>query len=138
MTATAARDGLTFDMERALRANTRLAHRLLLAAETHQDRSLQATLYGRLFKAYFCDGENLGDRETLRLHAARAGLDADLTSAALDGDRFDAALDNRLGQAAALGITAVPTFVIDDRWSIPGAQDVEFFERTLSRLLANP
>lgn len=138
VTATAARDGLAFAMDKAVRANTRLAHRLLLAAETQQDRSLQARLYDHLFRAYFCDGKNLGDRETLRSIAASTGLDADVASAALDGERFESVLDGRLGRAAVLGITAVPTFVIDDRWSIPGAQDVEFFERTLGRLLTNP
>lgn len=138
VSATAAQDGLTFAMDKALRANTRLAHRLLLAAEHHDDPALQATLYGHLFKTYFCDGGNLGDRDTLRACAERAGLDPETTTAALDDDRYDGLLQDRLERAAALGITAVPTFVIDDRWSIPGAQDVEFFERTLRRLLDNP
>ena len=138
VSATAERDGLTFAMDKALRANTRLAHRLLLAAERHEDPTLQSTLYGLLFRAYFCEGENLGDRDTLRACAERAGLDSATTKAALDGDHYDDLLRDRLERAAALGITAVPTFVIDDRWSIPGAQDVEFFERTLRRLLDNP
>lgn len=137
VTATAAQDGLTFAMDKALRANTRLAHRLLLAAEQREDPSLQANLYGHLFKAYFSDGANLGDRDTLRACAERVGLDAGTASEALDSDRYNIVLAERLDRAAALGITAVPTFVIDDRWSIPGAQDVEFFERTLRRLLDN-
>lgn len=135
VSATAAQDGLTFAMDRALRANTRLAHRLLLAAENQGDSALQASLYGHLFRAYFTDGANLGDRDTLRACAERAGLDAEATTAALDSDIYEPALEDRLERAAALGITAVPTFVIDDRWSIPGAQDIEFFERTLRRLL---
>jgi predicted DsbA family dithiol-disulfide isomerase len=39
-----------------------------------------------------------------------------------------------LAQAAAHGITAVPTFVIDGQWAIPGAQDVEVFERVFTKL----
>lgn len=135
VSATAARDGLTFAMDRALRANTRPAHRLLLAAGEAADPSTQRVLYDLLFAGYFSEGADIGNRETLRDYAVRAGIDDATITAALDGDHYDGMLVERLERAAALGITAVPTFVIDDRWSIPGAQDVEFFERTLVRLL---
>jgi predicted DsbA family dithiol-disulfide isomerase len=36
--------------------------------------------------------------------------------------------------AAENGITAVPTFIFNDQWSVPGAQDVEMFERVIQRL----
>ena len=35
--------------------------------------------------------------------------------------------------AMSHGITGVPTYVINGQWSIPGAQDVETFERVLRR-----
>jgi predicted DsbA family dithiol-disulfide isomerase len=41
-----------------------------------------------------------------------------------------------LALATAHGISAVPTFVFDNTWSVPGAQDVEVFERVITRLLA--
>jgi predicted DsbA family dithiol-disulfide isomerase len=39
-----------------------------------------------------------------------------------------------LQQAADLGITAVPTFVVNSRWSIPGAQDPEYLVQVLRRM----
>jgi predicted DsbA family dithiol-disulfide isomerase len=137
VSATAAQDGLIFAMDRALRANTRLAHRLLLAAGDTANADAQQVLYGMLFRGYFSEGADIANRETLRAYAAHAGLEEATIAAALDGDHYDAMLAEGLQRAAALGITAVPTFVIDERWSIPGAQDVEFFERTLARLLDN-
>lgn len=133
VTATAAQDGLSISMDRALRANTRLAHRLLLAVET--DPVLQSTLYDELFRAYFCNGDDIGDPTSLRRIANAAGLNSVASKTALESDALDGQLTERLARAADRGITAVPTFVIDDQWSIPGAQDIEFFERTLYRLL---
>jgi predicted DsbA family dithiol-disulfide isomerase len=135
VTATAAVDGLSLDLDRALRANTRLAHQLLIAAEDHENSGLQARLYDRLFRGYFCDGDDIGDKETLRGFAREVGMSGDMAGAALDDEPFGMRLDDRLRRAAEFGITAVPTFVIDDKWSIPGAQDVDFFVRTLRRLV---
>lgn len=135
VSATAAADGLHFAMDRALRANTALAHRLLLAAEAVGHDSTQAALYELLFRAYFTDGRDIGDPDTLVLLATHAGMDESVARDALTNPLFKDALAQRLERAADLGITAVPTFVIDGKWSIPGAQDVDFFERTLRRLL---
>ncbi len=134
VTATAATDGLSFAMDRALRANTRLAHRLLLAAETESPER-QATLYDHLFRAYFCDGVDIGDPESLTQLALLSGLDTTIAYQALNDASFDDALSVRLSRAADRDITAVPTFVINDQWSIPGAHDVDFFERALRRTL---
>ena len=45
-------------------------------------------------------------------------------------------LEAELALAYELGITAVPTYVIDGRWSIPGAQDSETFKTVLTNLAA--
>ncbi|MGB0800656.1 MAG: DsbA family oxidoreductase, partial [Ilumatobacteraceae bacterium] len=51
------------------------------------------------------------------------------------GGGVEGATDDRLVERAGEhGISAVPTFVVDGRWAIPGAQDVETFERVLRRL----
>ena len=135
VSATAAEDGLHFAMDKALRANTALAHRLLLAAESHGLPSTQAALYEGLFRAYFVEGIDIGDPDALVLIATHAGLEESVARDALTHSSFEDALARRLARAAEMGITAVPTFVIDGKWSIPGAQDVDFFERTLRRLL---
>jgi predicted DsbA family dithiol-disulfide isomerase len=42
---------------------------------------------------------------------------------------------SEIAEAAEYGVTAVPTFVINGQWSVPGAQDVEMFERIIERIL---
>ena len=135
VTTIAAADGLTFSLDNALRANTRVAHRLLLAAERLDDESRQAALYESLFRAYFTEGADIGDPATLAHLARKAGLNEASIASAIETDALDHDLNTRLERAFDLGITAVPTFVIDDKWSIPGAQDKDFFTRTLKRLM---
>ena len=62
VTETAAADGIEFRMDRALRANTLLAHRLLWWAEQPGSPVAQADLKERLLQAYFVDGRDVGTR----------------------------------------------------------------------------
>ncbi len=119
-------------MDRALRANTLLAHRLLwLSAATGH----QVALKERLLKAYFTDGLDIGDPDVLAGCAADVGMPADRVRAFLDSDDGLAEVRAELAFAAEAEITAVPTFVIDGRWSVPGAQDPETFVNVIRRLL---
>ena len=66
--------------------------------------------------------------------AGSAGIPETTVRAWLESDEGDAEVRADISRAGELGITAVPTFVFDDTWAIPGAQDVEVFERVLRRL----
>lgn len=136
VTAVAAEDGLEFRMDRALRANTLLAHRLLwLASATgHQD-----ALKERLLQAYFIDGLDVGDPDTLADCAAEVGLGREQVRAFLDSDDGTDQIREQLAFAHEHGITAVPTYVIgradsEQRFMVPGAQDTELFVRVLRRM----
>ncbi len=134
VTAVAAESGIEFRMDRALRANTLLAHRLLwLARASH----LQIAMKERLLHAYFIDGLDIGDPEVLATCASEVGLDHDRVLAFLDSDDGVAEVGDELRLAAELEITAVPTFVFDGRWMVPGAQDPDTFVQVLRRVVAN-
>ncbi len=128
----AAGEGLTFHMEKALRANTLLAHRLLFLAE---GTGQQYELKERLLKAYFVDGLDIGDPDVLADCAGEVGMQRDAVRAFLDSDDGVAEVQTMLRVAAEAEITAVPTFVFDGRWSVPGAQDPETFVNVIRRLL---
>lgn len=142
MTATAAAEGIQFDFPRALRANTSHAHRLLWWSHQQFGYAGQSRLKEYLMAAYFTHGRDVGDIETLTDIAVSA-----LSDFSREGSREDsvrAFLLSNLGidqiqadidEAAANGITGVPTYVIDEQWAIPGAQDSETFERVLRRSL---
>jgi predicted DsbA family dithiol-disulfide isomerase len=133
VTAVAADSGIQFRMDRALRANTLLAHRLLWFAQATDN---QVALKERLLQAYFVDGLDIGDPEVLATCAADAGLDHDRVLAFLDSDDGIAEVRNELRTAAEMEITAVPTFVFDGRWMVPGAQEPDTFAQVLRRVVA--
>jgi predicted DsbA family dithiol-disulfide isomerase len=134
VTKTAADEGITFRMDRAQRANTFDAHRLLWLALRDHGPQVQGALKTRLMQAYFHDGLNIADHAILEQCAAEVGV----TDAAefLASERGVAETNAELAAAGELGISAVPTFVINEQWSIPGAQDTDTFVRVLTKLLA--
>jgi predicted DsbA family dithiol-disulfide isomerase len=130
MTETAAKDGLTMRFDRARSGNTFDAHRLVRLAAS---RNLEDAAEERLFRAYFTDGEAIGDRDTLARLAGDIGLDVDEAAAALATDSFasDVRADER--EAAELGISGVPFFVFGGRYAVSGAQPVDALLEVLER-----
>lgn len=130
MTAKGASVGLVLDFEKARPGNTFDGHRLLhFAAE----KGVQEALKERLLRANFSEGERVGDRETLVRLAAEVGLPAEEAAAVLDSDAYaaDVRADEEL--AMDLGISAVPFFVIDRKFGIPGAQPPDVISQALQR-----
>lgn len=130
MTAAAAAEGLDFRFDRARRANTFDAHQVIhLAGE----RGVQDAVTERLLTAYFSEGAAVGDREVLQQLAVQAGLDADEVGAALRDQRFAESVRADEEEAAKLGASAVPFFVVDRAYGISGAQPPEQLLRVLER-----
>ena len=130
MTEAAAEEGLDFHFERAVRANTADAHQVILLAAEH---GVQDAVKERLLRAYFTEGEAVGDRGVLVRLAAEAGLDADEVRAALAEDRHLAEVRAEEAEAAALGVRGVPFFVVDRRYGVSGAQPAEQLLAVLER-----
>jgi len=134
VTGLAADEGLTYRLDLARPANTFDAHRLLhLAAE----RAVQGSVKERLLAAYLTEGRPIGDAETLATVAAEAGLDEAEARRVLDGDAFAAEVAGDEREAAALGISSVPFFVVDRRYGISGAQPAELIQQVLERAWAD-
>jgi predicted DsbA family dithiol-disulfide isomerase len=133
MTQQAAGEGLDFRFDRAVRANTFDAHQVIrLAAE----RGLQDAVKERLLTAYFSEGEAVGDRETLVRLAADAGLDADEVRSVLEDQRYAGAVRADEADAASLGISGVPFFVVDRTYGVNGAQSADALLQVLERAWA--
>ncbi len=122
--------GLAFDFDRIQLGNTFDAHRLAIAA---RGTAVEGAVVESLFAAYFTDGELLSDHQVLLRVATKAGMDPGVVSSTLASDAYTN--DVRADEALAhdLGITGVPHFVIDGKWAIPGAQDVDTMVRALNR-----
>ncbi len=130
MTAQAAAEGLDFRFDRAVRANTFDAHQVVHLAGL---RGVQDAVKERLLRAYFAEGEAVGDRETLVRLAAEAGLDAGEVREALDDQRYAGAVRADEAEAAAIGIRGVPFFVIDRTYGVNGAQPADVLLEVLER-----
>jgi predicted DsbA family dithiol-disulfide isomerase len=135
VTSVAAQDNITFNMDIALRANTFLAHRLLSYALLKHGAAVQVLLKERIMDAYFTDGKNIGDIDVLADCAESAGINHDEAHTFLNSDELVDEVRSEIAEAAEYGVTAVPTFIINGQWSVPGAQDVEMFERIIERML---
>ena len=122
--------GITL-VEREWIPSSRRAHECTEYARTH-DRV--APFHAAVLRAYWTEGRDLHDWAVLEAAAAEAGLDGAQMRAAVEAGDFARAVTERIAAAHELGIHAVPTFVIADRFAIQGAQRVEAFERVLARL----
>ena len=122
LTALGAEVGLEFRFDRAQMGNTFDAHRLARAA---RGTAVENDLVKGLFGAYFTDGALLSDHETLARVAAEAGMEPGTVAAVLSSEAYASDVRSDEATARELGITGVPHFLINGKWSVPGAQDVE-------------
>jgi predicted DsbA family dithiol-disulfide isomerase len=120
VTRVAAGDGLTLDFDQAIAANTFDSHRLVAWA-AGQNR--QADMLDALQRAHFQDGIDIGSRTALGAVAGWIGLDPAAALAYLESDAGTGAVNADLAEARELGITSVPTFVIDGKYAVQGAQE---------------
>lgn len=132
--ATAQGEGLPMDFSQGqVRVTTLPAHRVMWLAGQH---GVQDAVAEALFAAHFQHGRNLADREVLVQAGSAGGLQADAIHALLDSSQGLAEVEAALARAHALGIRSVPTFVIDGRWAISGAQPPEAFANALRQIAA--
>lgn len=134
--ANARSEGLELNWDRALSANTLTAHRLMWLAEREHGAAVQRVLADKLFEAYFTKGGDVSDPELLASLAVEAGMDGDRVRAFLASDEGLAETEAEIERARSLGITAVPTFVIDGKWAVQGAQPASTFLRVLEEVAA--
>ncbi len=126
--------GFTFG-ERPRIWNTFDAHRLLhwsgLVGATQQ-RALKHALLG----AYHTEGDNPGDAEVLLRAAKQAGLDEAEAREVIGSDRYADEVRAAERHWQQLGISSVPSVIVNDRHLIQGGQPPEVFERALRQLAA--
>jgi predicted DsbA family dithiol-disulfide isomerase len=128
--------GFHFDLEkRSHFYNTFDAHRLLLWA-THEGR--QVPLKKALLKAYFTDGQNPSDQETLVRLAGETGLSRDRAREVLAAGEFADEVRELERFYTDRGISSVPAMVLNDRQLVTGSQSVEHYETVLRQMAQEP
>ncbi|RSM44140.1 disulfide bond formation protein DsbA [Actinoplanes sp. ATCC 53533] len=120
VTAIARGEGLAIDYHRAIAANTFDAHRLVSWAAAQE---LQLNMIETLQRAHFVEGVDLGSAAELARLAGSIGLDEQAALAYLATPAGTDSVNADLAEARELDITSVPTFVIDRKYVIQGAQE---------------
>ena len=115
--------------------NTIDAHRLIHWAGLE---GRQTAAVSRLFKAYFEELQDIGDKAVLLEIAEGIGLDRAMVERLLASDGDLAEIRARDAHARERGVTGVPTFVIANQHVAPGAQPVELWTKVLDELMAAP
>jgi predicted DsbA family dithiol-disulfide isomerase len=130
MQQVAAVEGLDYHLAGTRTGNTFDAHRVVHFA---RGKGLENAALERLYRAYFSEERSIFDHESLTVLAVEAGLDREETARMLAGDEFADAVRLDLQDAAALNVSGVPFFVIDNRFAVSGAQSADIFAEALRR-----
>lgn len=124
--------GFTFNMDKRTHTyNTFDAHRLLHWAGLE---GRQLALKHALLKAYFTDGENPSDHQTLIRLCRASGLNQDRAREILESDEYSAEVRARERFYTQQGINSVPSIILNERHLIQGSQAPETFEQALRQI----
>jgi predicted DsbA family dithiol-disulfide isomerase len=88
----------------------------------------------RVFKAYFDELRDIGDIDVLVALAEECGIHGPSLRAALVERRYQAQVDEGIAWSRAIGVTAIPTFVFNERLGMVGAQELPAFREMWSRV----
>lgn len=127
----AKRVGLNFNMERAISANSKDAHRLIHLAN---QKGKQSEAKERLLAAYFSEGLDIGNREILIRLGSEIGLDSEEVIRTLQTNSMEEAVHYDIYQAKQLGISGVPFFVFQNKYSLSGARGTDTFLQIINSL----
>ena len=125
----AAKVGLNYRFDILKLNNTELAHEITKYAESVGKGK---DLVDRYFKAYFEEGVDIGDKEKLIELADEIGLNIIELKKQLEQGSLKAEIEKDKVLASKIGINSVPFFIINDRYTVSGAQNPEHFLKVLN------
>lgn len=123
--------GLQYNFDIAIINNTLNAHRLLHLA---QKNDLQDETKEALFVAYYTQGKDVGDTETLVAIGESVGLPAYEIRTMLQSDEYINEVQLDQYRAQQVGAQGVPFFVFNNKYAISGAQPTDTFAEVLNKV----
>jgi predicted DsbA family dithiol-disulfide isomerase len=112
--------------------NTRLAHE---ATEYAREHGKGNEFHKVVFRKIYAEGQDPSQSEVLRSAAEEVGLDADEMQRDVEAEKYVAEVVDKVRWAYQIGVTGVPTYVINDRYAIVGAQPYEVFKGALEQIM---
>ena len=114
--------------------NTRLAHE---ATEFAREQGRGNEFHRVVFRKVYADGQDPSNWATLRSAAEEVGLDAEAMQRDVDAGKYTEFVAGQVQDAYQIGVQGVPTYVINGRYAVVGAQPYDVFARVLEKLKAD-
>ncbi|HEU0147642.1 MAG TPA: DsbA family protein, partial [Bradyrhizobium sp.] len=93
----------------------------------------QNEIVERLFRDFFIEGRDLGERSVLIEAAGAIGMEPDVVARLLEGDADKESVREEIATAQRLGVTGVPFFIIAGRFALPGAQPAQVLASAIGK-----
>jgi predicted DsbA family dithiol-disulfide isomerase len=122
---------MTWSMKEARPTNTFDAHRVIALSVT---QNLDQVMSERLFRAYFCEGQLVSDHVVLTALANEVGVVG--AEELWSSDAFSSAVRADEDDARELGISGVPSLLLDEKFMVVGAQGADQILDVLQRAWA--
>jgi len=128
-------EGITFAFDRITRTpNTLNSHRLIRWSHS---LGIQDEIVEGLFKAYFCEGRDIGNTKVLAEVADVIGMDGELVEELLNSDADIESVTQQDTMARKFGVQGVPSFLIGGRNLVMGAEDAETLASMIDRVVSD-
>jgi predicted DsbA family dithiol-disulfide isomerase len=124
--------GLDYHFDKAVISNSLTVHRIIHLAKA---KKLGDEMEEIFFKAYFTDGKDLNDAQTLIELGIQAGLiSAEVKEVVENENLYLSDVKGDITEAQEIGVQGVPFFVFDRKYAVSGAQPVEAFVNTIKEV----
>lgn len=123
--------GLTYNYDIIQMTNTFDAHRIAKWANT---LGKEDVITDRFMRAYFSEGKNLADTDTLLQLVNEVSLDTSVAKEILTSNQFADEVRHQISESRQIGVQGVPFFVVNRKYGISGAQSEEYFYAALEQI----
>lgn len=111
--------------------NTRLAHE---ATEFARENGRELEFHKIIFRMVYAEGKDPSQWNVLRSAAQEAGLDDEAMQKEVESGKYTESVNQQVQWAYQIGVSGVPTYVINDRYALVGAQPYEVFKNALEQI----
>jgi predicted DsbA family dithiol-disulfide isomerase len=112
--------------------NTRLAHE---ATEYAREHGKGNQFHKVIFRKVYADGDDPSQWDVLRSAAQEVGLDGEEMQRNVESEKYTLNVEEQVKWAYQIGVQGVPTYVVNDRYAIVGAQPYEVFKNALAQIM---
>jgi len=114
-----------------LLSNSKIA---LEASEYARDMGKFESFHETMFRFYFTEAHDIGSIDVIKSVAIEVGLNTDEMMKAISKKRYRSVLDEARKEGEKINLTGVPTFIINGKYKIVGAQPLDVFKEVFSKM----